>query len=153
MVETRRSAAAKRPAAGEEQEDKGAPASPAPAPTEDPAAGPGAADDVASSQPPKRAKVRISLHPPCMWPLQVFGFDLVFVVMVVGWVRGGGYREAIGGAGRCGSAQHGWAAGADRRHGQAGGPLEVQGGSVQSGRYEPCPYDVPKAFFRFSLGP
>ncbi|EER92288.1 hypothetical protein BDA96_01G399000 [Sorghum bicolor] len=57
MVETRRSAAAKRPAAGEEQEDKGAPASPAPAPTEDPAAGPGAADDVASSQPPKRAKV------------------------------------------------------------------------------------------------
>jgi hypothetical protein len=96
-----------------------------------------------------------------MWPLQVSGFDLVFLVvavsLVLGWVHGGGYREAVGGAGsrrRCGpTSQHGWAAGADRRHGQAGGPLEVQGGSVQSGRYEPCPYDVPKAFFRFWLGP
>lgn len=66
MVETRRSAAAKRPAAGEEEE-KGAPASPAPAPAENAAAGPGAGDDVASSQPPKRAKVWISLYAPCMW--------------------------------------------------------------------------------------
>jgi hypothetical protein len=63
MVETRRSAAAKRPAAGEEEEEKGAPATPAPAPAEDAAAGPGAGDDVASSQPPKRVKVWISLHP------------------------------------------------------------------------------------------
>ncbi|ONL97962.1 AAA-type ATPase family protein [Zea mays] len=55
MVETRRSAAAKRPAAGEE--DKGAPASPASAPAENAGAGPRAGDDVASSQPPKRAKV------------------------------------------------------------------------------------------------
>ncbi|KAG2551995.1 hypothetical protein PVAP13_9KG440100 [Panicum virgatum] len=58
MVETRRSAAAKRPAvaAAEEEEEKGAAASPAPQPAEG-AAG-GAGDGVASSsQPPKRAKV------------------------------------------------------------------------------------------------
>ncbi|CAD6203608.1 unnamed protein product [Miscanthus lutarioriparius] len=53
MVETRRSAAAKRPAATGEEEEKGAPATPA----EDAAAGSRAGDDVASSQPPKRAKV------------------------------------------------------------------------------------------------
>ncbi|CAD6203404.1 unnamed protein product [Miscanthus lutarioriparius] len=57
MVETRRSAAAKRPAATGEEEEKGAPATPAPALAEDAAAGSGAGDDVASSQPPKRAKV------------------------------------------------------------------------------------------------
>ncbi|TKV96163.1 hypothetical protein SEVIR_9G411200v4 [Setaria viridis] len=58
MVETRRSAAAKRPAAAaeEEAEEKGAAASPAPAPAEGAAAGAG--DELASSsQPPKRAKV------------------------------------------------------------------------------------------------
>ncbi|RLN39141.1 hypothetical protein C2845_PM01G14810 [Panicum miliaceum] len=61
MVETRRSAAAKRPAAeaaSEEEEEKGAAASPAPAPAEGAAGGAGAGDGVASSsQPPKRAKV------------------------------------------------------------------------------------------------
>ncbi|CAN6306673.1 unnamed protein product [Urochloa humidicola] len=60
MVETRRSAAAKRPAAAaaEEEEEKGSAASPAPAPAEDAAAGAGAGDEVASSsQAPKRAKV------------------------------------------------------------------------------------------------
>lgn len=81
-------------------------------------------------------------------------FVVIAISLVVGWVHGGGHREAVGGAGRsrhrCGpTAQHGWSGGADRRHGQAGGPLEAQGGSVQSGRYEPCPYDVPTTFFRF----
>ncbi|CAN6320024.1 unnamed protein product [Urochloa humidicola] len=60
MVETRRSAAAKRPAAAAaaEEEEKGSAASPAPAPAEDAAAGAGAGDEVASSsQAPKRAKV------------------------------------------------------------------------------------------------
>ncbi|AQL06710.1 AAA-type ATPase family protein [Zea mays] len=56
MVETRRSAAAKRSAAVVEEE-KGSLASPALEPAEDAPAGLGAGDDVASSQPPKRAKV------------------------------------------------------------------------------------------------
>ncbi|WVZ56910.1 hypothetical protein U9M48_007376 [Paspalum notatum var. saurae] len=61
MVETRRSAAAKRPAtaAVEGDDEKGAPVSPAPAPAEEEAAPPpsGAGDEAAPSQPPKRAKV------------------------------------------------------------------------------------------------
>ena len=66
MVETRRSAAAKRSAAVVEEE-KGSLASPALEPAEDAPAGLGAGDDVASSQPPKRAKVRIFFHSPFTW--------------------------------------------------------------------------------------
>jgi hypothetical protein len=61
MVDTRRSAAAKRPAAQQEEEGEKS-LSPAPAPTDQAA---GAGDGVAAvAQPAKRAKVRIS-PPPC----------------------------------------------------------------------------------------
>ncbi|GJN31453.1 hypothetical protein PR202_gb19853 [Eleusine coracana subsp. coracana] len=55
MVDTRRSAAAKRPA-GQEETEEGKSSSPAPAPA-DQAAPAGAGDEVAAAQPPKRAKV------------------------------------------------------------------------------------------------
>jgi hypothetical protein len=154
MVETRRSAAAKRSAAVVEEE-KGSLASPPLEPAEDAPAGLGAGDDVASSQPPKRAKVRIFFHSPFTWARRAFMSLVLIWLLVVGWVHGVGYREAVGGAGCrrcCGStAQHGWAAGQDRRHGQAGGLLEVQGGSVQSGRYEPCPMCL-RCSFGFGWG-
>ncbi|GJN07900.1 hypothetical protein PR202_ga25773 [Eleusine coracana subsp. coracana] len=57
MVDTRRSAAAKRPA-GQEETEEGKSSSPAPAPAPaDQAAPAGAGDEVAAAQPPKRAKV------------------------------------------------------------------------------------------------
>ncbi|XP_066340903.1 uncharacterized protein [Miscanthus floridulus] len=62
------------------------------------------------------------------------------VSLEIDWVHGGGYREAVGGGGgsrrRCGStAQHGCPAGADGRHGQARGPLQVE--RVRSICYQP----------------
>jgi hypothetical protein len=73
MVDTRRSAAAKRPAGQQEEEEGGKSSTPAPAPADQAA---GAGEEVAAAQPPKRAKVRISL--PCtrcsIGPGSRFGF-------------------------------------------------------------------------------
>ena len=95
-----------------------------------------------------------------MWLVEVSGFDLIFDVSVVsleiGWVHGGGYREAVGGGGgsrrRCGStSQHGCPAGADGRHGQARGPLQVQVGSVQLGRFFTSAFNLARKKNRWSL--
>jgi hypothetical protein len=98
MVDTRRSSAAKRPAAQQEEEEEGEKSSsPAPVPTDQSAeAGDGVA---AAAQPAKRAKVRIS-PPVCAWQdrsrAAVRRFDLIFfsvvalrrVVVVVGREHG-----------------------------------------------------------------